>query len=96
MLRLPREVAPLVEEWLRVHMPDRADRILTRLREMHGGKLYDARWHHRMRGTGHYAEMVAQRFELAVKRFGLKTAAPPMRTDLFRKPVMPNTQLSLF
>ena len=52
MLRLPREVAPLVEEWLRVHMPDRADRILTRLREMHGGKLYDARWHHRMRGTG--------------------------------------------
>ena len=96
MLRLPREVAPLVQEWLHEQMPDRAERVLARLREMHGGQLYDARWHHRMRGTGHYAEMVAQRFELAVKRFGLKTAAPPMRTDLFRKPVMPNAQLSLF
>ena len=96
MLRLPQEVAGLVEDWLRDAMPDRADRILSRLREMHGGQLYDARWHHRMRGEGQYAEIVAQRFDLAVRRLGLKTGARSMRTDLFCPPVLPGAQLSLF
>ena len=96
MLRLPREVAPLVEEWLRTHLPDRADRILSRLREMHGGALYNAKWHERMRGTGAYAEMVAQRFNIAIKRFGLRSTAPPMRTDLFRPPVLQGAQMRLF
>lgn len=96
MLRLPREVAPLVTEWLHAHFPNRADRILSRLREMHGGQLYDATWHRRMRGEGHYAEMVAHRFDLAVRRLGLKTSAPPMRNDLFRRPSIDGAQLSLF
>ena len=41
-------------------------RIMSRLREMHGGKEYDAAWHRRMRGEGPYAEMIAQRFDLAI------------------------------
>jgi DNA repair photolyase len=96
MLRLPREVSPLVQEWLAQHYPDRAGRIMTRLREMHGGKEYDATWHRRMRGEGPYAEMVAQRFEVAVKRLGLGKSAPKMRCDLFRKPVGDAAQMSLF
>ena len=96
MLRLPAEVSPLVQEWLATHYPDRAGRIMQRLREMHGGKEYDATWHRRMRGEGPYAEMVAQRFDLAVKRLGLGTSAPPMRCDLFRAPVLPGAQMSLF
>lgn len=96
MLRLPREVSPLVQEWLALHYPDRAERIMSRLREMHGGKEYDATWHRRMRGEGPYAEMVAQRFKVAIKRLGLKTNAPPMRCDLFRAPVLPGAQLDLF
>lgn len=96
MLRLPREVAPLMEEWLSEHYPDAADRILARLREMHGGKLYDATWHRRMRGEGPYAEIIAQRFKLAIKRLGLASVAPPMRCDLFRPPIKPTAQLTLF
>ena len=96
MLRLPREVSPLWQEWLAEHYPDRVGRVMSKLREMHGGKDYDARWGHRMRGTGSYAEMVAHRFELAVKRLGLRTRAPAMRTDLFRPPVGSGAQLSLF
>ena len=96
MLRLPQEVSPLWQEWLATHYPDRAGRVMSKLREMHGGKDYDARWGHRMRGTGPYAEMVAHRFKLAVKRLGLRTEAPPMRTDLFRPPRAPSDQLSLF
>jgi len=76
--------------------PERAGRIMARLREMHGGKVYDARWSHRMRGEGAYAEMVATRFAVAIKRLGLKETAPPMRTDLFQPPVPDSAQLSLF
>ncbi|MEM7521746.1 MAG: PA0069 family radical SAM protein [Pseudomonadota bacterium] len=96
MLRLPREVSELMQEWLAQHFPDRADRILARLREMHGGALYDAAWHKRMRGEGAYAEMVAQRFAVTIKRVGLKAAAPPMRCDLFKPPVLPGAQMQLF
>lgn len=96
MLRLPQEVSPLVREWLAEHVPHRAKRVMARLREMHGGQDYDARWGHRMRGEGAYAEIIAHRFDVAVRRLGLKTTSPSMRCDLFRAPVLPNTQLSLF
>lgn len=96
MLRLPREVAPLFEDWLSLNFPDRSNRILSRLREMHGGKLYDAQWHRRMRGTGQYADMIAHRFDLAIRRIGLKTSAPALRHDLFCPPKRAGAQLSLF
>jgi len=96
MLRLPREVSPLMQEWLAEHFPDRAGRIMARLREMHGGKEYDAAWHRRMRGEGPYAEIIAARFAVAIKRLGLSTQAPPMRCDLFRAPKAETAQLSLF
>lgn len=96
MLRLPQEVSPLVQEWLAEHYPDRAGRIMARLREMHGGQDYDARWGHRMRGEGPYAEIVAHRFAVAMKRLGLKEKAPPMRCDLFVPPRLPSAQLDLF
>ena len=96
MLRLPQEVSPLVQEWLAQHYPDRAERIMNRLREMHGGKEYDATWHRRMRGEGPYAEMVAQRFRVAIKRLGLSKNAPPMRCDLFKTVPQDDRQLRLF
>ena len=96
MLRLPREVSPLVQEWLAAHYPDRAARIMGLLRDMHGGREYDAAWHHRMRGQGPYAEVVAQRFTVAVKRLGLGEKARAMRCDLFCAPRADRAQLSLF
>ena len=96
MLRLPREVSPLWQEWLAEHYPGRAARVMARLREMHGGKDYDARWGHRMRGEGRYAEMIAQRFRAAARRLGLDAAQPALRCDLFRVPPGAGDQLSLF
>lgn len=95
MLRLPGEVAGLWEDWLAENAPGRAARILARLREMHGGMLYDARWNHRMRGEGHYAEMTALRFKTALRRLGLAHESPPLRCDLFRPPVLQGDQLRL-
>jgi len=83
MLRLPREVSELWQAWLAEHYPDRAKRVMGHLRAMHGGQVYDARWGHRMRGTGAYAEMMAQRFDRAVRALGLATHAAALRCDLF-------------
>jgi DNA repair photolyase len=71
MLRLPYEVAPLFEGWLREHYPQRADRVLNLIREMRGGRLNDPRFGHRMHAQGHYAAMIGARFEAACRRLGL-------------------------
>ncbi|MDU8911470.1 PA0069 family radical SAM protein [Aestuariicoccus sp. MJ-SS9] len=96
MLRLPLEVSPLWQDWLAEHYPDRAGRIMARLREMHGGKDYDSRWHHRMRGQGPYAQIIAQRFARAARALGLDRAVPALRCDLFAPPPRAGDQLALF
>ncbi|WP_299946283.1 PA0069 family radical SAM protein [uncultured Ruegeria sp.] len=96
MLRLPREVSELWREWVFENQPYRAEKIMARLREMHGGKEYDPRWGHRMRGEGTYAEMVAQRFNAAVKRLGLSVDLPPLNCADFAPPPQPGDQLTLF
>lgn len=96
MLRLPHEVSPLFRDWLAEHYPHRAARVMARVRESHGGKDYDAEWGRRMRGQGGYAELIAQRFNLAMRRLGLATELPPLRTDLFRVPPRAGDQLELF
>ncbi len=96
MLRLPREVSDLWKDWLAEHYPDRAERIMSKLREMHGGKEYDARWGHRMRGEGVYAELIAQRFRRAMAQLGLKRDTHALRCDLFEPPFAQGAQLGLF
>ena len=96
MLRLPLEVSPLFREWIEQHAPDRAARVLSILRDMRGGKDYDAKWGERMRGSGPYAWTVGRRFEIAAKRFGLNKRRYDMRTDLFTPPKRAGDQLTLF
>jgi len=96
MLRLPFEVSGLFEDWLETHAPGRRDKVLARLREMHGGKTYSAEWGHRMRGQGVHAALIAKRFDLAVKRLGLVEHLPPLRCDLFQVPLGDARQPSLF
>jgi len=71
VLRLPWEVAPLFKDWLAAHFPDRAERVMGRVRDMRGGKDYDADFSTRMKGEGLWADMLRQRFHNASKRLGL-------------------------
>ncbi len=96
VLRLPREVAPLFREWLATHMPDRAERVMGRVRELHGGRDYDPEWGQRMRGQGPWAELMRARFDLALRRHGLDQRLPALRTDLFGQPPRLGDQLALF
>lgn len=95
LLRLPGEVAPLFHEWLEGFGEARARKVVTRLREMHGGRDYDSDWGTRMRGQGVYADLIRSRFRLASRRLGYAEAAPPLRTDLFRRPEPKDQQLAL-
>ncbi|MFD1510752.1 PA0069 family radical SAM protein [Lacimonas salitolerans] len=96
MLRLPHEVAPLMEDWLHEHVPGRADKVLRRLREMHGGQIYDARFGHRMRGQGVHARMIGRRFDLAAKRLGYDASLPALDCSQFAVPMGTQEQPSLF
>lgn len=96
LLRLPREVAPLFKEWVEAEFPNHANKILGKVRESHGGKDYDAEWGKRLRGEGHYAQLISHRFKLACRRLGLQNDLPPLRADLFQVPSQAGDQLSLF
>lgn len=70
-LRLPGSVKQVFEERLRQALPLRADRVLNRVREARGGKLYDARFGRRGEGEGSYAEAARALFDSTVKRLGM-------------------------
>ena len=95
-LRLPLEVAGLFRQWLETTLPDRAARVMGRVRELHGGRDYDPDFGQRMRGQGLWAELIHRRADLARKRLGMTEGLPPLRTDLFAPPPRPGDQLSLF
>ena len=96
VVRLPWEVSPLFEEWLRTHFPDRARRVMNRIREMRGGKNYDASFGRRMTGEGTWARLIEQRFKRASARHGFSDSWPSLRTDLFVPPRLPTPQMDLF
>ena len=94
-LRLPLEIADLFREWLAEHYPDRAGRVMERVRDTRGGKDYDSTFGQRMRGTGPVAELLAKRFRLAVKRLGFP-GFPTLDTSGFVAPAPDRGQLALF
>lgn len=95
LLRLPLEVRDQFKEWLMDEMPDRAARVISLVRSLHGGKDYDATPGKRMRGTGPYAWTIARRFEQAARRLGLNQRPMKLDTNLFMRPPQPGDQLQL-
>jgi DNA repair photolyase len=95
IVRLPYAVKDLFVNWLTEHYPDRKDKVLNRIRSIRQGKLNDARWHHRMKGEGLFAEAIHAIFSLTCRKEGLATRGPQLSTAAFRRP---NTeaQLELF
>jgi DNA repair photolyase len=86
VVRLPWEVAPLFKEWLALHYPQRADRIMARIHEMRGGKDYDADFATRMKGSGLWADLIHQRFQKATNRLGFNRERIPLDLTAFRPP----------
>jgi DNA repair photolyase len=102
VLRLPWEVNPLFKEWLEAHFPERAQRVMNRIREMRNGKDYDASFGTRMHGEGVWADLIRRRFEIAAERLGMGMHGRNFQLDAtqFRPPVItktpPSPQMKLF
>ena len=86
VLRLPLEVNPIFQRWLQQHFPERAARVMARVREMRGGRDYDARFGSRMSGHGVWADLLKQRFEKACARLGLNRYRTELDLSQFRVP----------
>ena len=95
LLRLPLELKDVFREWLATEFPDRADRVINLLRSMHGGQDYVAEFGRRQKGLGPYADQIALRFRLALKRLGLNARRQALRADLFTPPVPKGGQMPL-
>jgi DNA repair photolyase len=87
VLRLPWELKELFADWLAQHFPDRAARVLARIRDMRGGRDNDARFRSRMTGEGPHAELIRMRFEARLRRLGMERDRPLLRRDRFVAPV---------
>jgi len=96
VLRLPLELKELFREWLETDHPNKAARVISILRSMHGGRDYVSEFGIRQRGTGPYAEQIGMRFRLACQRLGLNKRSLKLRTDLFTPPVPMGGQMRLF
>jgi DNA repair photolyase len=94
VLRLPHAVAPLFEQWLATHFPDRKHKVLDRVRAMRQGKLYEYAFGKRMRGEGVFADQISSLFEVASRKHGLDGKLPELSVESFRRPG--GSQMSLF
>jgi DNA repair photolyase len=101
MLRLPNEVRPLFKEWLAHHYPQRADHVISIVRQVRGGRENDPRFGSRMSGSGNFAELIEKRFAIACRRLGLNSDDNHMNPrdglDCSRfRPPSPAGQMKLF
>ncbi|MGB8338577.1 MAG: PA0069 family radical SAM protein [Burkholderiales bacterium] len=95
MLRLPHELKEVFKDWLQQHYPLRAEHVMSLIKQLRGGKEYDAAWGTRMRGTGEFADFIEQRFRKACARYGLNQNRQSVDVTQFRKPRL-DGQLDLF
>ncbi|MDA0978221.1 MAG: PA0069 family radical SAM protein [Proteobacteria bacterium] len=98
LLRLPLEVSELFREWLQLHYPDRADHVMSIIRQSRGGRDYRSRFGERLRGTGPFADLLHHRWQVACRKLGYRNTENreehfELETSLFRKH---HQQLTLF
>src|SRR5690349_8937629 len=105
IMRLPNELKDLFKEWLAAHYPDRAQHVISIVRQMRGGKDNDPRFGTRMSGVGNFAELIAKRFDIACRKYGLNSrddgtqagrARPELDCSRFKPPARNPGQGTLF
>jgi DNA repair photolyase len=95
VVRLPFAVKDIFASWLEEHFPQRAEKVLGRIRSMQGETLSHGEFGKRLRGEGIWAEQIRALFQVSKKRNGLDQPRPPLNTKAFRRPSDPSGQMDL-
>ncbi|HXU93977.1 MAG TPA: PA0069 family radical SAM protein [Gallionella sp.] len=95
LLRLPYELKDLFKDWLVTHYPLKAEHVMSRLREMRGGKENDSEFGSRFSGSGLFSDLLSKRFHMACERLGLNLEDTSLDTLRFKPPVR-GGQMQLF
>lgn len=85
-LRLPLELTDLFQDWLQQYFPLKAQHVMSLVKQSRGGKTYESEFGTRMRGEGQFADLLANRFRLALKRLGMNDERLQLNTQLFQVP----------
>lgn len=96
ILRLPHELKQLFQEWLEVHYPLKAKRIMKIIREMREGKEYDSEYGTRQTGTGIFAQLFSRRFEVCAEKYSLFDNDLSLTRGLFTRANKFQAQLDMF
>lgn len=96
VLRLPLAVRPIFEDWVARHYPDKAERIFSLIRSTRDGKMNESQWGKRLRGSGPYAESIAQSVKVFRRKHGLDSPLPRLDTSKFVPPRVGGGQMQLF
>jgi DNA repair photolyase len=86
IVHLPYGAKDIFASWIAQHFPERADKVLNRIRDMRGGKLNDPRFGLRMSGEGIFAEQIKSLYKIACKKAGLQPSEYRLSTEHFRVP----------
>ncbi len=86
MLRLPGSVRAVFLERMQRDLPLQADKIVSRIKEVRGGKLYDPRFGTRGSGEGVYADAVHALFAATTRRLGMNGESWPELPTTFSRP----------
>ncbi|HCC43158.1 MAG TPA: radical SAM protein [Gammaproteobacteria bacterium] len=87
LIRLPHEISPMFQDWLKVHFPSRSKKVMTVIQESRGGKNYQSAFGERMRGVGKFAELLHQRWQISHRKLGFPESIKKRHkfdTTLFR------------
>lgn len=94
VVRLSGDIGQIFEDWIRKNFPEKADKVLNRIKEIHGGQLGDSRFNTRMRGEGNFAEIIRSQVQLARRKYFEGREVPTLNLELFEQ--LRHPQLSLF
>ena len=95
VVRLPWQNKELFVEWVKREFPDRAEKILNRITDIHGGRLYNSEYHKRFLGQGRFVDAINKIFAINKQKYGLNRSGPPISLEHFRR-MKDDDQFGLF
>ncbi|WOO39635.1 PA0069 family radical SAM protein [Rubellicoccus peritrichatus] len=85
-IRLPYSVKDVFRDWLQLNFPNKYEKIVSRIKDMRGGKLNDPNLRSRMRGEGIWPEQIKALRLLGLRRAKVVPYKATLTSEHFQPP----------